>query len=985
MRVQKGSALVGDGQLGVVLVHGFNSGPETWGHVQERIKQDQSLGAVRLLSFHYATGVAKWGPIGLRVFPKISTIADSLKEYLRTEGGPFDDLVIITHSMGGLVVQRYLERMLTDGHGSELARIRRVVMLACPNDGSELLRSLRHAVFGRRGRNPQERELRPLNKEVAETRRVIVNQVLRATAITDRTCPVPFFVYAGESDGIVSVESARSVFSDAAALPGDHFSILEAVTPEHRTFTTLRRHLHETVSARSGADQPPGKAPDGPARSAGPEEVVRPRQVGVIPPRAGAFQDRAERARLRRAVAGGGTAVLGQVTAAQGVQDPDRGQMLSGMGGVGKTQLAADHARSALTGGEVDLLVWVTAADRTSLVAGLGRAGIEIAGAQPGDLKAAAEAFTAWLEPKAGQEAVRWLVVLDDVSDTADLEGLWPPASPHGRTLITTRRRDAAFAHDGRTRIDVGVFTEAEAVSYLGAVLAVHGRSEPAEQLAALAEDLGHLPLALSQAAAFMADADMGVSDYRVLLADRTGSLAEASPQPLPPGHTREMASAWDLSIGRAARMRPAGLAPLLLHLAAFLDPNGIPAAVLATSPALTYLAQERASSAGLPLHDPASADATTREVTEREVTAGLRVLHRLSLIDHTPDVSHREVRIHALIQRAVRDTLTTEQYHNAARTAADALMAAWPDVERDTVLAQTLRAGATVLATHAEATLHQPRAHDILNRIGRSFGEFGQVTAAVTYYQSLAGTTRHHLGPDHPDTLAARHNLARSHGEAGDVAGAVTAFAELLDDYVRVLGPDSPHTLAARHDAAFWRGEAGDAGGAVTAFAELLDDRLRVLGPDHPDTLNTRHNLAYSRGHAGDAAGAVTVFAELLDDQLRVLGPDHPHALATRLNLAFWRGHAGDAGGAVTAFAELLDDYVQVLGPDHPHTLAARHNLARSQGEAGDVAGAVTAFAELLDDRLRVLGPDHPHTLKTRNALAHLQERSGEGLDSNG
>jgi pimeloyl-ACP methyl ester carboxylesterase len=537
---------VGDGQLGVVLVHGFGSGPETWEHVQERIAQDPSLDFVRVLPFAYATGAVRWSPLKvLQVFPAISTIADSLREYLRTEGGPFDDLVIITHSMGGLVVQRYLARMLADGHGQELARIRRVVMLACPNDGSELLLSLRRNVLGRRGRNPQERELRPLNAEVAETRRIIVHQVLGAAAVTDRTCPVPFVVYVGESDGIVTAASARSVFGDAAALPGDHFTILRTTTPGHRTFTTLRRHLHE-IAARTGADQPPGHAPGAPARPAGvtrPAGVagaVQPRQVGVIPPRAGAFQDRAERVRLRQVVADGGTAVLtqaddataltqadgtavltqadgaavlAQTNSAASAREPARGQVLSGMGGVGKTQLAADHARSALTGGELDLLVWVTAADRTSLVAGLGRAGIEMAGAQPDELQAAAEAFTAWLEPKAGQAVCRWLVVLDDVSDPADLEGLWPPASPYGRTLITTRRRDAAFTHDGRTRIDVGLFTEAEAVSYLAAVLAGHDRTEPVGQLAALAQDLGRLPLALSQAAAFMADADMNAVD----------------------------------------------------------------------------------------------------------------------------------------------------------------------------------------------------------------------------------------------------------------------------------------------------------------------------------------------------------------------------------------------------------------------------------------------------------------------------------------
>jgi pimeloyl-ACP methyl ester carboxylesterase len=243
--------------LGVVLVHGFNSGPDTWGHVRQQIERDRSLDFVRVLPFAYATGIARLNP--LRVFPEINTVADSLREYVRTEGRPFKNLVVVTHSMGGLVVQRYLARMLADGHGRELARIRRVVMLACPNDGSELLLSLRRNVWGPGGRHPQENELRPLNREVAETRRVIVNSVLHAREVTDRTCPIPFSVYAGESDRVVSVTSARSVFGDAAALPGDHFSILKATTAQHRTFTTLSRHLHETamLTGHMAAGSPP--------------------------------------------------------------------------------------------------------------------------------------------------------------------------------------------------------------------------------------------------------------------------------------------------------------------------------------------------------------------------------------------------------------------------------------------------------------------------------------------------------------------------------------------------------------------------------------------------------------------------------------------------------------------------------------------------------------------------------------------------------
>ncbi|MFI0203810.1 MULTISPECIES: tetratricopeptide repeat protein [Streptomyces] len=666
-------------------------------------------------------------------------------------------------------------------------------------------------------------------------------------------------------------------------------------------------------------------------------------------------------------MAGGGVAVLCQV--------------LSGTGGVGKTQLAAHHARTAWQAGAVDLLVWVTASSRDAVLSAYSEAAVTVTNpddprrAGLDDPERAAVRFLAWAQ----STDLRWLIVLDDVSDPAHLNGtdgrsdLWPPARLHGRTVVTTRRRDAALPGH---LIDVGLFTKGEAVGYLRAKLAAQGRHDDAGQVKELARDLGHLPLALAQAVTYLLDLHLDCATYRARLADRARTLPDLVPEAsgLPDAHRATVAATWSLSIEHADRLRPMGLARPMLHLVALLDPNGIPATVLTSPPALAYLTEHRTPDGDT---DP---DVSRRAVGVDDAADVLRCLHRLSLADHTSNTPHQEVRVHNLIQRATREALRPAARDIAARACADALHEAWPEVERDTALGQTLRANTTALTAHAADALWQPDAHPVLFRIGNSLGQTGLVTAARAYFQDLHTAARQNLGPDHPATLTARHDMAYWRGAAGDAAGAATAFAELLADRLRVLGPDHPATLGTRHDLALWRGSraAADVAWAATAFAELLADQLRVLGPDHPDTLITRHDLAHWRGAAGDAAGAATATAELLADQLRVLGPDHPATLLARHNLAHWRGEAGDAAWAATAFAELLADCLRVLGPDHPNTLLARQNLARWRGEVGDAAWAATAFAELLADRLRVLGPDHPDTLITRDYLAHWREQAG-------
>ncbi|MEU0304342.1 FxSxx-COOH system tetratricopeptide repeat protein [Streptomyces sp. NPDC006175] len=667
-------------------------------------------------------------------------------------------------------------------------------------------------------------------------------------------------------------------------------------------------------------------------------------------------------------MAGGGTAVLNQV--------------LSGTGGVGKTQLAAEFARNAWKHHRVDVLVWISAGSRSAVTSGYAQAATEVLGRDFADPEQAADAFLAWLEPKAGKQGCRWLIVLDDLADPADLRGLWPPLSPSGCALITTRRRDAALSGDTRRLVPVGLFTPEEASSYLLRVLTAHDRQEAEAELAELAADLGHLPLALSQAAAYLVDAALDCAAYRALLAERATRLTDMVPEPaaLPDDQMATVAAAWSLSIERADTLRPAGLARPMLEMAAMLDANGIPGSVITASPALAYLTARRSVEIG------PGTDRTHRrseDVSAAQATDALRVLHRLNLIDHSPATPHLAVRVHRLLQHAVRDTIEEGRTHQLAHAVAGALSEVWPELEGATPLAGALRANAVALERCAGEELWRPEAHPLLFRLGAGLGECGQVAAAVTFHGHLVDTAQRVLGPLHRSTLLARHNLAHWRGQAGDVAGAAQAYARLLPDQAGVLGPDHPDTLSNRNQHADLLGASGDVEGAIAACTELLADRERALGPDHPDTLVSAHNLAHWRGAAGDVAGATESYVELLHRVERVLGADHPSTLLTRSTLAHWWGEAGDTDRAAGAYAQMLPDYERVLGPDHPSTLMTRSALAQWRGESGDADGAARAYADMLPDYERVLGPDHPSTLAVRGGLARWTGNAGQKEDA--
>ncbi|KOX17372.1 GTP-binding protein [Nocardiopsis sp. NRRL B-16309] len=656
------------------------------------------------------------------------------------------------------------------------------------------------------------------------------------------------------------------------------------------------------------------------------------------------------------------------------------GQVLSGMGGVGKTQLAAHHARSLLARGAVDLAVWVPAAERATIVQAYADAARAVLpGHVDEDPDRAARQFLTWLQTTDR----RWLVVLDNLDVPEHVRGLWPPTAtpsadqgsapapgtgPLGRLVVTTRRTDTALAGRGRSFIDVGTYTPDEARTYLATALAGLPTPPAEADLAALAEDLGHLPLALSHAAAYIRDRrdSMTCTSYRARLQDQRGALARMFPEreSLPDDYARTVATTWSMSVEHADTLTPRGLALPMMRLLSLLDPTGVPVAVLTSPPVLDHL---RRAHPGRPA--PAGQDAED----------ALSALARLHLVTRSGFGDDAVVGVHRLVQRATREQRATRPDRDTALTAADALVRVWPMRVHASALGQRLRANATALVEHAEEWLWEDGLHPVLTRFGESLGKSGALSQAIDHWASVLDTARERLGGDHRDTLFTRHQVILWRGMAGEANYAAEAFASLAEEMTRVLGADDSQTMSTRVQSARWLGRTGGEQSARQVMEDLLPDLMRLLGPDHPDTLTTRGHLASLRGKAGDPRAAVDTYAALLEDERRMFGGDHPGSLLTRSMLARWRGRVDGAAAAIEDFEALLPDQIRVLGPDHPDTLSTRGQIAAWRGVAGDHARALQELDVLMTDQIRHLGPDHPHVLTTRHSQARFHGAAGD------
>ena len=631
--------------------------------------------------------------------------------------------------------------------------------------------------------------------------------------------------------------------------------------------------------------------------------------------------------------------------------------ILAGMHGCGKSQLAAAVAARCVEE-EWPLVAWVNAESRGSVLEGLSELGQRI-GVGETDDRTPETLARRCLDALESAEAADRLVVFDNVERVDDLKGFIPLGKGLRVLATTTKQVDWEQAH--WTPIRVGAFERKQSITML---LGRTGQSDR-DAADAIADALGDLPVAVSQAAATIKRSRCGLATYldrlrKYSLEDSVRRL-DGDEYPAAVGAALKLAVRTALEEIWKQNPRWEEIASLQLGVLALLAASGVPRRWLEGT--------DQESSPGSAL----------------DASEALNSLVEFSVCQLSEDGA--KAALHRLQSRVIRENWKNEPKEQArAEEDAVALLAS---VNAKRVLDRenrNRRQDAIDLADQLRAISEQdyssvlfsaPRFGDVLLSALRHAIELGAPQAAI----SLSGAVEQLgavLGPDHPHTLASRNNLASAYRDVGSFSQAIALFEQNLADRLRILGPNHPDTLTSRHNLAGAYQRAGRLGEAIPLFEQVLADRARVLGDDHPHTLASRNNLAAAYESAGRLDQAITLYEETLANTTRILGPDHPHTLASRNNLAGAYESAGRLDEAITRFEEVLAGHLRVLGPDHPDTLTSRNNLAAAYHAAGRLDEAITRFEEVLADSKRILGPNHPHTLASRNNLAYVYQSAG-------
>ncbi|HUC59995.1 MAG TPA: tetratricopeptide repeat protein [Streptosporangiaceae bacterium] len=636
-------------------------------------------------------------------------------------------------------------------------------------------------------------------------------------------------------------------------------------------------------------------------------------------------------------------------------------------GGTGKTQLAAAFAGRLWAAGELDLLAWIDAGSRDSILTCYARALADIkVAAPPGKPEAAAARFLTWL----ADTGRHWLVVLDGLIEPADADGLWPYGAS-GEVVVTTKlaklspmpgrrpalpspgSRDAPPLATEQVAIAVPAFSQREALNYVSTRL----NDDPYQAAGSLdlAIAVGCLPVGLAMAVTHLIDSGQDCRQFRLISDRYRRQRPDGTPgEPLTPF--------WMFAVDRARQWAPRELAWPAIKLASVLGPSGIPGPVLTSSAACAFITGKQ----------------NVTRADQASVRAAFVNLERLGLVRIEPDNEIRTVWMHSALQSSVRQAMGPSELSQAVQVAATAVCESWPAESGHADLEQALRDCAVSVRRSDDLALWSRGCHPMLLRAGQSLDDANMPDTACAYWRDLARRSAEFIGPRAPLTLQVRERLAGSAAAAGRVEEAIGLRERLVTDFNEAAGPNHPQAVAARSSLAAALRAAGRLGDAIIVGERVTADSDLVFGSVHAQTTETLRELARAYADAHRYPEAISALRRCLGLREQAIGVMYPETVAVRHQLAEVYRRADQAKEAVRLYQEALTQLEATAGRVHPEAITAREHLAIAWHEAGQPDESASQLARVLAEWAEIPGAGPAETLSARASLAAVYCLSG-------
>jgi tetratricopeptide (TPR) repeat protein len=627
----------------------------------------------------------------------------------------------------------------------------------------------------------------------------------------------------------------------------------------------------------------------------------------------------------------------------------------TGIGGIGKTQLAIEFAHrygGYFAGG----VFWVSFARAENVPAEVAACGAGPLVDWRPDYQTLKQEEQVQLVMAAWQSPLPRLLIFDNCEDEALLNE-WRPPTGGCRVLVTSRRATWS-ASLGVTSMLLGVLARNESI----ALLQRHRPDLRDADADALAAELGDLPLALHLAGSTLETYrdDSTFGDPGAFLAElRSANLLDhealqgIDATPSPTNHELHVAKTFALSYDRLDPAEPADARAIqLLARAACLAPGEpIPRDLLLATLALDE-------------NDRAAA---------RQAARGIHRLLSLGLLEEDDAGALRLHRLLAMfVQQTVVDADAQGAVNEAVRAVASRINNAGYPSAMQTILAH--------LHHVTDSRMQRNDAADVLlrNTLGYYLQTIGDLVGARLYYERALAIAWQVLGKTHPDTATSLNNLGMALQMQGDLAGARPYLEQALAIYEQAMGETHPNTATSLNNLGFLLQSQGNLEGARPYLEQALAIRMKTVGEMHPNTAQSLNNLGCLLQMQGDLVGARPYYERALAIYQQEVGELHPDKAQSLNNLGSLLQAQGNLTEARPYLERALVIYQQAVGELHPGTARCLNNLGSLLQAQGNLAEARPYYEQALAIRTQTLGEAHPDTATSLNDLGMLLQAQG-------
>ena len=633
-------------------------------------------------------------------------------------------------------------------------------------------------------------------------------------------------------------------------------------------------------------------------------------------------------------------------------------QAISGLGGIGKTQTAVEYAYRYCD--DYRHVFWIRADTQLELT----NSYVAIAQALNLPLKDAenqdetVQYVRLWLSREAG-----WLLIFDN-ADHPERVQPFLPREITGHILVTSRAQD--FQDLGIVQpLEMTTLSPEEAITFLLTRTRRTDAANPPAQVAELAAELGYLPLALEQAAAYIVTNRVSFGDYLTSYRkQRLKRLEKAKPKL--GQYPDSVATTWALNLKEVQTEAPAAAA--LLNYCAFLHADAIP----------FNLFTQGATELGEPLAT-ALADAADDPL---ELYDLLNPLCRYSLVRVEPE--SQSLSLHCLVQEVIRAELGDEGCQICVeplfRAMAKLLPAKGKDIEyQDWPALAPLVNHVQDLATHCQQLdIASTEAADVFDAMGAYLLERGQYALADPLLQKALELRRSLLENEHEDIASSLALLAYSCRLTGRYGEAEPLYQEALAMRKRLLGDEHPDVACSLNNLGVLYKNQGRYSEAEPLYQEALAMRKQLLGDEHPDVALSLNNLALFYQQQGFYSEAEPLYQAALAMKKRLLGNEHPDVALGLNNLATLYQQQGRYVDAQPLLIETVNLFRLLLRNEHPHLAGSLNNLARCYRETSDYNRAEELCQEALAIAQVALPTDHQLKGRFLDDFATLRAAQG-------